>query len=124
MKIDKRVDTEIANKILRTLGIRSNTEDARVETEPTNGKTTRRMHATMSKTSAEQITRMTFTAHDEGLITPIKITSGGTSSAEPIEVDGSGKEENENDVEVEDADISPSSPKLETPKTKAKREKR
>ena len=71
-KIDELVDTEIANKILRALGIPNKAEDTRVETELINGKTTRNMHATVSKKSAEQIGGKTFTADDEGLATPAK----------------------------------------------------
>ena len=90
-KIDGRVDTEIANKIMRALGIRKKAEDTRVETELINGEATRKMHATVSKKSAEQITSMTFKAHDERLKTQIKIIFGGKSGAGATEVDGSEK---------------------------------
>ena len=123
-KVDERVDTEIAKNILRALGIRSKAEETRVEHELINGKTTRNMHATVSKKSAEQIGGKTFTADDEGLATPIKVIFGGKSSAEPIEVDGSGKEKIDNDVEIEDADISPTPQKIETPKSKKKKKRK
>ena len=122
--IDERVDTEIANKIMRALDIRNKAEDTRVETELINGTATRRMHATVSKKSAEQIAGMTFTAHDEGLITPVKIIFGGTSGAEPIEVDGSGEDKAENDVDLEDAEISQTPQKIATPKSKKKKKKK
>ena len=123
-KVDERVDTEIAKNILRALGIRSKAEETRVENELINGKTTRNMHATVSKKSTEQIRGKTCTADDEGLATPIKVIFGGKSSAEPIEVDGSGKEKIDNDVEIEDADISPTPQKTETPKSKKKKRKK
>ena len=82
------------------------------------------MHATVSKKSTEQIRGKTCTADDEGLATPIKVIFGGKSSAEPIEVDGSGKEKIDNDVEIEDADISPTPQKIETPKSKKKKRKK
>ena len=56
-----------------------------------NGEATRKMHATVSKKSAEQITSMTFKAHDERLKTQIKIIFGGKSGAGATEVDGSEK---------------------------------
>ena len=57
---------------MRALGICSKTEETRVETELINGKAIRKMIATVSKQSAEQVAGMTFTADDEGLATPIK----------------------------------------------------
>ena len=71
-KVDERVDTEIANKILRALGIRNKAEETRVETGLINGQGMRHMSATVSKKSPEQIAGLTFTADDEGLATPAK----------------------------------------------------
>ena len=116
-KVEERVDTEIANKIMRALGICFKTEETRVETELINGKAIRKMIATVSKQSAEQVAGMTFTAHDEGSITPIKVIFGGKTGAEPIDVDGSDKEKRDIADEFEDADMTPSAPKNETPKT-------
>ena len=118
-KVDERVDTEIANKILRALGIRNKAEETRVETGLINGQAMRHMSATVSKKSAEQIAGLTFTADDEGLATPVKIIFGGETSGEPIEVDVAQKDNN-SDVEL----TSPASPNLETPKSKKKKKRK
>ena len=53
-KVDERVDTEIANKILRALGFRNKAEETRVETGLINRQAMRHMSATVSKKSTEQ----------------------------------------------------------------------